>query len=168
MGPACLSRGVGRMGAHSFHGVNFEVSRPLRPIGSAELESAEAALGCRFPSDYREFVLRFGAGEFDELTLRVFSPSQIVRMTPEDRDRFSQYWFWVDSPEVWTKEKAIESIACFDGSCGDDIRFHPSDPQTMYLLPHEKTVIYRFTSFADIIGHFRREFSPDSDGLTFT
>lgn len=156
------------MGAHSFQGIDFETTGSLRPVAPAELEAAEAALGCRFPPDYREFVLRFGAGELNELTLRAFSPSQIVRVTPDDRTRLSEYWYWVDSPEVWSQERAIESIACFDGSCGDDIRFHPSDPQTMYLLPHEHTVIYKFTTFADIIRHFRREFSPDSDTLTFT
>lgn len=155
------------MSVHSFAGVNFEASTPLRPVGTAEMEAAERALGCRFPSDYREFVLRFGSGELQELTLRVFSPDQIVQMTPGDRSRFCNYWFWVDSPDVWTQERAIESIACFDGSCGDDIRFHPADPLTMYLLPYGDTVIHRFTTFADIVQHFKREFAPDTDRLTF-
>jgi hypothetical protein len=156
------------MSVHSFNGVDFEASTPLSPVEVAELESAERALGCRFPSEYREFVLRFGSGELKELTLRVFAPSQIVQMTPDDRARFSEHWFWVDSPDVWTQERAVESIACFDGSCGDDIRFHPADPQTMYLLPHEDTVIHKFTTLADIVRHFRREYASESDRLTFT
>jgi hypothetical protein len=155
------------MSVHSFHGINFEVIAPLCPVGVAELESAEKALGCRFPSDYRDFVLRFGSGELEELTLRVISPSQILEVTPDDRTRFSEHWFWVDSPDVWTQERAVESIACFDGSSGDDIRFHPADSRTMYLLPHEDTVIHKFTSFADIVRHFQREFAPESDRLTF-
>lgn len=156
------------MNIHSFNGISIEVTSPLSPVGVAELESAERTLGCRFPSDYREFVLRFGSGEFERLALRVFSPSEIVQMTPTDRARFSEYWFWVDSPDVWTQERAVESIACFDGSCGDDIRFHPAESQTMYLLPHGDTVIHKFTSFADIVRHFQREFTPESDQLTFT
>ncbi len=156
------------MSVHSFNGINFEATIPLRPVEVAELEFVERVLGCRFPSDYREFVLRFGSGELEELTLRVFSPSQIVQMTPDDRARSSEHWFWVDSPDVWTRERAVESIACFDGSSGDDIRFHPADSESMYLLPHEDTVIHKFTSFADIVRHFQREFAPESDRLTFT
>lgn len=38
----------------------------------------------------------------------------------------------------------------------------------MYLLPHGDTVIHKFTSFADIVRHFQREFTPESDQLTFT
>jgi hypothetical protein len=156
------------MNVHSFNGIDFEVTKPLRPVGVSELHYAERALGCRFPSDYREFVLRFGSGEFEELTLQVFSPSQIIQITPGDRTRLSEYWFWADSSAVWTQDRAIESIACFDGSCGDDIRFHPADPSTMYLLPHEDTLIHKFTSFPDIVRHFQREFAPESGKLTFT
>ena len=155
------------MSSHTFNGIKFEATKPLRPVGVAELESAERALGYRFPSDYREFVLRFGSGEFEELTLRVFSPFEILEMTPDDRARFSEHWFWDDSPNVWTQEQAVESVACFDGGSGDDIRFHPADPETIYLLPHEDTVIHKFSSFADIVRHFQREFAPESDKLTF-
>lgn len=156
------------MSIHSFNGIRFVVTSPLRPVEAAELESAERRLGCRFPSDYRDFVLRFGPGEFEELSLRVFSPTLIFHMTPDDRVRFSKHWFWMDSPDVWTQERAVESIACFDGSGGDDIRFHPADSRTIYLLPHGDTVIHKFTCFADIVRHFQREFTPESDRLIFT
>ncbi|MGV3755859.1 MAG: SMI1/KNR4 family protein [Verrucomicrobiota bacterium] len=156
------------MSTHTFKGINFETSGPLSPVTTAELEKAERALGCRFPPDYRDFILRFGPGEFKELTLRLFAPAEIVEMTPDDRNRFSEYWFWTDSPDVWTQEQAMESIACFDGSSGDDIRFHPTDPKTMYLLVHEERVILPFTSFTDLVHHFQRTSESDPDTLTFT
>lgn len=155
------------MSIHTFKGISFETSGPLSPVTTAELEKAERTLGCRFPADYREFILRFGPEEFSELTLRLFAPADIVKMTPEDRHRFAEYWFWTDSPDVWTQEQAVESIACFDGSCGDDIRFHPADPKTMYLLAHEESVILPFTSFADLVHHFQQTGESDTEKLTF-
>jgi hypothetical protein len=155
------------MSNHSFRKLRFETSRPLHPIAVGELESVEQALRCRFPSDYRDFVLRFGSGEFDQISLCVQRPSEILQRTDEDRARLAKYWFWDHSPDVWSQARAVESIACFDGTSGDDIRFHPSDLHSMYLLPHEDNFIIRFTSFADIVHHFRRTFSPDLSRLVF-
>jgi hypothetical protein len=156
------------MATHLFNGVAFETKAPLDPIEVAELDFAEQKLGCHFPTEYRDFVLRFGSGEFNELSLRIFAPRQVVEMTSDDRARLAEYWFWVDSPDIWNRERAIESIACFDGSNGDDLRFHPSDPQTLYLLPHEESVIYKFSSLMEIVRHFRRECEFHLDKLTFT
>jgi hypothetical protein len=44
---------------------------PFRPI-AAELDLAEAALGCRLPASYRAFAERFGLwGELDEFGARL-------------------------------------------------------------------------------------------------
>ena len=155
------------MKLHSFNGIEFQATAPFRPVELTELESAERALGCRFPSEYRDFVLRFGTGEFIQLGLRALSPSRIVQTTPEDRARLSEYWFWEDSPKVWTQKQAIESVACFDGNSGDDIRFHPAEPQTMYLLPHEDTIICKFTTLAGIVRFFRGQREAKLETLTF-
>jgi hypothetical protein len=155
------------MSRHSFRGVDFDVTGPICPVSRDELESAEEALQWRFPTDYRDFVLRFGSGEFQNMPFRVLPPAAILRRTASDQARLADYWFWNDSPEIWNKTQALESIACFDGTSGDDIRFHPKDPGIIYFLPYEEHFILKFTGFADIVGHYRREAPSECGKIIF-
>lgn len=145
-----------------FKNLSFEVSGPSHPVPDSELLEAEATLGCRFPEDYRDFIRAFGAGCFDLVSLRVFSPAHIVKTTEADRERFREYWFWDASPEVWTQAQACRSIACFDSGGGHDIRFSPDDPSAIYLLPHGDPWIKRVTSFAELVD-LLREMEPNDD-----
>ena len=150
-----------------FRGITFDLAATKHPVSAEQLRAAEALLGCTFPPDYRDFVLQFGAGEFRELALAVPSPKAVAARTPDDRTRLREFWFWTASPEVWSQEKACGSIACFDGSSGDDVRFHPSDPQAMYILPHDHEYICRVTNFDDLISRFAEIYGTDRSKLTF-
>jgi hypothetical protein len=155
------------MSHKSFQGINFSVAGPLWLVGQHELESAEQVLRCRFPSDYRDFVLRFGSGEFQIMPFRVLRPADILRTTVSDQARLADYWFWNDSPKIWNKTQALESIACFGGTSGDDMRFHPKDPRFIYLLPHEENFILKLTGFADIVAYYCRLAPRKTENIIF-
>ena len=101
------------------------------------------------------------------MPLGVPRPSTILRTTTSDQARFAEYWFWKDSPDIWNKVQALESIACFDGTSGDDIRFHPKDPRFIYFLPHEDSFILKFTGFAGIVGYYRRQAPRETEKIIF-
>ncbi len=49
------------------------------------------------------------------------------------RDRIDQYGSWSGSP--LDERSALESICFGDTLEGDELVFHPSDPDAIYLLP---------------------------------
>ena len=150
-----------------FRDIEFALAATAQPIAEEDVRAAEAALACSFPLDYRDFVLQFGAGEFDGLPLRLFAPADLVRGTPRDRARLRECWFWTDSPEVWSQQKACESIACFDSTDGHDIRFHPSEPAALYVLPHEESWIRRVEGFAGLVAFFHDYYSGTLEQAVF-
>ena len=69
---------------------------PIAPTPSAEVDEAEARLGIRFPSGYREFVTRFGEGLLGSY-IRIYPPRRILsgeNNLVEWRQRIDEYWFW--------------------------------------------------------------------------
>jgi hypothetical protein len=153
-----------------FMNLSFNLDGPCHPVTEAELLAAEAKLSCRFPQDYRDFIRAFGAGWFDLISLRVFSPSYIVKTTERDQQRLRQYWFWNDSPDVWTQAQACRSVACFDSPSGHDIRFSPEDPSALYVLVHDVSTIKRVGSFAELVDFlrtFERSYEDDEDAPTY-
>jgi hypothetical protein len=156
----------GEEGMINFRGTRFELAGAARPVAPEALRLVERQLKCTFPDDYRSFVTQFGAGEFEELCFKVLPPSTIAAETERDRSRLKEYWFWDESPEVWTQGQAVESIACFDGE-GDDIRFHPSDPSKIYFMSHDEHVIYRCEGLAELLQLTRKYYDVHPGVLTF-
>jgi hypothetical protein len=132
----------------------------------SEVEKAESSLGCEFPSDYKRLITLLGSGEFQPMPIRLLAPRLILQNLEEDKAVYSECWDWTDSPEVWDQERALESVACFDGYAGDAIRFHPSNPNRMYILSRSATTIEVVTSFAELIDYYRHEFDK-GQSLTF-
>jgi hypothetical protein len=151
----------------AFRDISFGCIRQPSGIAAAEIAKAEAALRCRFPGDYSAFVVRFGAGEFRDIALRVLSPAAIVAATPGDQARLREHWFWPHSEDVLPKARALETVACFDGCCGDDVRFHPADPSTMFVLPHASEVVLRAQGFRELVAVFRSLYNVESKALTY-
>ncbi|MDZ8185066.1 MAG: SMI1/KNR4 family protein [Nostoc sp. ChiSLP02] len=135
-----------------FQGISFIVTQePLYPVSTQELLVVEEKLQVLFPEDYRTFITTFGSGTFLDLPLRVFSPHDIVEnLLSEVRERLAMYWFWRDNPESLTQTLAVECIPCFDSYDGDDILFHPSNRNRLFVLPHGDEEIYTFESFKDL------------------
>jgi hypothetical protein len=120
----------------------------LTPVPVAEVESAETQLAVRFPAGYRDFITSFGRGVLGG-TVRVYTPQDILsgpNNLNEWRQRIDEYWFWNESAELMPKQRALECIIVGDTVGGDEIVFHPSDPDVIYVLPHDFETIWRVST----------------------
>jgi len=150
----------------SFRGIQFEVAGTPHPVDREEVAKVEHQFACRFPDDYRSFVVEYGPGEFEPVHCKVLPPSLIAARTQQDRSRLREYWFWDESPEIWTQARAVESLACYDGD-GHDIRFHPSDPSKTYFLSHDEQVIYQCEGLPSLLRLMCKIYGVESGALSF-
>ncbi len=70
------------------------VGGPLVLSPSAEVDAAEAQLGTRFPTGYREYVTRFGEGVLGGSYIRIYPPRRILsgaNNLAEWRQRIDEY-----------------------------------------------------------------------------
>lgn len=108
------------------------------------VDVAEKQLGTRLPAGYRDFIARFGEGTLG-VYVRVYPPYQILegdnRVT-EWRKRIDEYWFWDEGKDVLTKAKALECIIVADTMDGDEVVFHPAEPDRLYVLPRNEEGVY--------------------------
>jgi hypothetical protein len=112
---------------------------PLNPVVAAEVDATEAQLGASFPAGYREFITTFGRGVLGGV-LRIYAPQDILTRhnnVGEWRQRIDEYWFWDETAELLPKSRALECIIFGDTVGGDELVFHPSAPNTIYVLPHD-------------------------------
>lgn len=103
-------------------------------VSDAEVDGAERALGTRLPAGYRTFVTTLGEGVYGT-QLRVYPPARIIGELASWRERIERYWFWGDRP--LPQASALECVCIADTIGGDEIVFHPADPDALFLLPHE-------------------------------
>ena len=54
------------------------IGDPLVLSDPTEVDAAEAQLGIRFPTGYREYVTRFGAGVLGGSYIRIYPPRRIL------------------------------------------------------------------------------------------
>jgi len=103
-----------------------------------EVVRLENTLGTRFPRGYREYVTTFGDGVLGGSYIRIYSPAQVAEgdnNVHEWRKRVSEYWFWDAGKKTLSKDKAVAGIICGDTVDGDELIFHPSEPDRIYVLP---------------------------------
>jgi hypothetical protein len=121
------------------------VGGPLVLSTTAEVDAAEAALGVRFPSGYREYVSRFGEGVLGGDYIRIYPPRRILsgsNNVQEWRRRIGAYWFWDAGRRVLTRAQALEGVIIGDTVDGDELLVHPSDPERIYVLPRESEDVH--------------------------
>ena len=120
------------------------VGGPLVLSPPAEVDAAEAELGLRFPTGYREYVTRFGEGMLAG-NIRIYPPRRILsglNNLAEWRQRITEYWFWDDGRDVLTKAQALESVIIGDTGNGDELVVHPGNRERVYVLPRGSEDIY--------------------------
>lgn len=152
----------------NFQGIFFNIiNPPLLPVSIEDLSEVESKLKFLFPEDYRNFITRFGIGETN-LSIRTLSPLYISNnYLSKMRNRLSEYWFWNESPEILTQERAVQCVPFFDSWCGDDIIFHPSKPNKWFILPHEEEVIWSVNSFKQLCDLYSKRFDNLQPPFTF-
>jgi hypothetical protein len=127
---------------------SLQPTAPLNPTPAADVDAAEAQLGVRFPSGYREFVTMFGRGVLGGV-IRIYAPRDIlsgVNNLSEWRQRIDEYWFWDESADLLSKQRALECVILGDTVGGDEFVFHPADPDAIYVLPHDFETAWRISA----------------------
>ena len=115
------------------------VLAPAPAIAHVDVDRAERALGTRLPSGYRTFVTTLGT-PLVSLLFRVAAPDAITGQLEEWRARIGAYWFWGDAP--LSQQRALECVRIADTLDGDELVFHPSEPDHFFVLPrHEERAI---------------------------
>lgn len=103
---------------------------PAVPTES-ELDDLEGALGTRLPLGYREFMLACGEGTLGGAYIRIYPPWRIQCELAEWRSRITEYWFWDGLPQ----QRGVEAVVVGDTLDGDELIFHPSEPDAIWVLP---------------------------------
>src|SRR5262245_16347730 len=121
------------------------IGSPLVLSTPTEVDAAEAHLGIRFPTGYREYVTKFGEGVLGGSYIRIYPPHRILsgpNNLIEWRGRIDAYWFWDTGQDVLTKEMVLESVIIGDTLEGDELIVHPSNPERVFVLPRHSSGIY--------------------------
>ncbi|MCA9889947.1 MAG: SMI1/KNR4 family protein [Anaerolineae bacterium] len=111
------------------------VGRPLVLATAAEVDALASRLWITFPVGYREFVTRLGEGIFGGSFVRIYPPWRIAKELQEWRHRIKKYWFWDDDGGLLPKARAIECVIIGDTLNGDELVFHPTRPDHLFILP---------------------------------
>lgn len=122
------------------------ISEPLALATPGEVAEMESVLQTKFSSEYLVFITKYGEGILGGTYIRIYPPWQIMagdNSYKEWRKRIDVYWFWDDGREILSKNKALECIIIGDTYDGDEIIFHPSEPEVFYVLPRYEENIYR-------------------------
>jgi hypothetical protein len=109
---------------------------PNRSTASREeVAEAERSLGTRLPREYAEFATRFGEGDYCTF-VRVYPPRIVAEHRDEFQQRVSEFFLWEEGHDILPRERVVESIIVADTFQGDELVFHPSDPDRLFVLPH--------------------------------
>jgi hypothetical protein len=167
----------------------YAVTERLEPATPDQVAAAEAAIGVRFPPGYAEFVTRFGDGAVSNW-VRVYPPARVAEEHPGHRGRREEYYFWDEGADVLTRDQVAASVLLADTYNGDEVIYHPAEPQGLFVLPRDEGTIYpigrtlaeavdwlctsgtltgpiTFKSFEPASGREQRRYEAVSDGPSF-
>lgn len=118
------------------------VEKPLVLAMPADVDALASRLWIAFPSGYREYVTRLGEGVLGGSFVRIYPPWRIEKELAEWRRRINKYWFWDQGRELLPKERALECMLIGDTVNGDELVFHPSRPNKLFVLPRDGEQIF--------------------------
>ena len=122
---------------------------PLALTTDAEIDMVEAQLGLTFPRGYRAYLTTLGEGVLGGHLVRVYPPQRVADDLEKWRDRIDRYWFWDAGSPVLSKPSALESVVIADTLNGDEVIFHPDEPDRLLVLPADTEKI--FVAGADLL-----------------
>jgi hypothetical protein len=117
------------------------INHNLVLASAEEVTQLEQQLGAKMPDGYQEFVTTLGLGILKD-AVRIYMPNRISRELNEFQQRWDEYWFCDKGRDILSKEKAMESIIIADTIIGDELVFHPLQPNKLYILPHNSDQIF--------------------------
>jgi SMI1 / KNR4 family (SUKH-1) len=126
----------------------YVVTDRLETASATDVTRAERELGCRFPTGYAEYVQRLGRGSLNDV-VRVMLPGQIVAELGDWRARWNEFWFWDDPESAVDQDHVLCAVPVADTEVGDELWFHPDDPDTVIVLPRDSDRSYAVGSGLD-------------------
>ena len=124
------------------------VGEPLVLATQADIDGLESRLWFTFPEGYRDYLTRLGEGVLGSF-VRIYPPWRVENELAAWRRRIAKYWFWDEGRDVLPKERAMECVIVGDTVNGDEIVFHPSRRDHLFVLPRDDEQI--FDSGADLL-----------------
>ncbi len=121
---------------------------PLVLATQADIDGLESRLWFTFPEGYRDYLTRLGEGVLGSF-VRIYPPWRVENELAAWRRRIAKYWFWDEGRDVLPKERAMECVIVGDTVNGDEIAFHPSRRDHLFVLPRDDEQI--FDSGADLL-----------------
>ncbi len=136
----------------NFDDITINGDRPLVLVSEADLEQLESHFWFSMPDGYRQFITRFGEGLLAESFIRIYPPWRISAELSAWRQRINRHWFWDDDIDALPKARASECVIIGDTLNGDELVFHPSRPQRLFVLSHDSDhVLIAGANLADSI-----------------
>lgn len=118
------------------------IGQPLVLAAAADVDSLEARLWIRFPAGYADYVTRLGEGVLGGSFIRIYPPWRIEKELPDWRRRINKHWFWEDGRDLLPKERAVECVIIGDTVNGDELVFHPTRPDRLFVLPADAEQVF--------------------------
>jgi hypothetical protein len=119
----------------------YLVTDKLKIVSDAEVDELETRLGVTMPVGYREFMTQLGDGNYCGYVY-VLTPSYVEEPAKKwkslDATRSNLGWH----EDLLTPELVLQCIEIAHTLDGDEIVFHPSEPNKIYILPHYDHEIY--------------------------
>lgn len=115
---------------------------PLVLASAAEVDELESKLWITFPEAYREYITKLGEGILGGSLVRIYPPWRIDKELVEWRRRINKYWLWDTGRELLPKERALECVLVGDTLNGDELVFHPTRPNRLFVLPRDSEDVF--------------------------
>ena len=113
------------------------VAAEMRHVATLEeVARAEEVLKVAFPPGYAEYVTTLGEGTLSAW-VRVYPPWLVVDGLRGWRERVATHWFWEHGERKLSRARAGKCVLVADTLGGDELVFHPSKPDRLYVLPHD-------------------------------
>lgn len=117
------------------------VREPLVLATPSDVDRVEARFWFTFPAGYRDLVTRLGEGVLGSF-VRVYPPWRVEGELAGWRRRVAKYWFWDEGRDVLPKERALECVIVGDTLNGDEIVFHPTRNDRLFVLPRDSEEVF--------------------------
>ncbi|MBX9788351.1 MAG: SMI1/KNR4 family protein [Pirellulales bacterium] len=107
-----------------------------------DVDLVEFALGTRFPTGYRDFITRFGAGILGG-RLRIYPPRKVLHNDDavlELVEQSEKPWFWQPGAGLLTTVRGVETVVIADSVASDAILFSRWSPERLFVLHHDGAV----------------------------
>jgi hypothetical protein len=118
------------------------VGKPLVLATPADVDALASRLWITFPDGYSEFVTRLGEGCLGGSFVRIYPPWRIENELGEWRRRINKYWFWDQGRELLPKERALACVIIGDTVNGDELVFHATRPNRLFILPRDSERVF--------------------------